>query len=120
MKKGVVEVPRRGLPALLIGTGVWIRDHLLEVGEDYLAGMYREFKRDKKAREVKCGSYQTFRQHIWWLRKLGLIEFVRSEPSENPVLEGRRYYRVVAGRENDPAWRNPRRSLYPESYKKHH
>lgn len=121
MKKGVVEVPRRGLPAVMVSTGVWIRDHLLRVGEDYVGGMYREFKREKQERGVKCGSYQNFRQYIWWLRKLGLIEFVRSEPSENPLLvEGRRYYRVVEGREDDPAWLNPRKMLYSESYRKHH
>lgn len=118
--KGVIRVPRRGLPAFVVSTGVWIRDHLLEVGEDYPLRMYKLLKREKKLRGVKCGSYQSFRQYVWWLRRLELIEFVRSEPSENPVLEGRRYYRVVEGKEDDPAWRNPRRSLYPESYRKHH
>ena len=120
MRKGVVEVARRGLPALIVSTGVWVRDHLLEVGEDYVAAMYRGFKRDKQRTGVRCGSYQGFRQYIYWLRRLGLIEFVRGEPSENPVLEGRRYYRVVPGREKDPAWRNPRQALYSESYEKHH
>jgi len=122
-RKGVVEVPRRGLPAFIISTGVWIRDHLLEVGEDYPAGMYRKFKRAKEEKGVSCGSYQSFRQYIWWLEKLGFIKFVRREPSKNPILEDRRYYRVVKGREDDPGWRNPRRYLYPKSWaerKKHH
>lgn len=119
-RKGVVEVARRGLPAFIVSTGLWIRDHLVEVGEDYPLAMYKLFKFQKKQRGVSCGSYQNFRQYIWWLRKLGLIEFVRSEPSANPVLESRRYYRVVAGTEDNLAWRNPRRTLYPESWKKHH
>jgi len=120
-RKGIVEVPRRGLPAFIISTGVWIRDHLSEVGEDCVAAMYQAFKMDKKNKGVQCGSYQNFNQYIYWLRALKLIEVIRSEPSANPVLVGRRrYYGIVPGTENSSAWRNPRRTLYPESWKKHH
>lgn len=121
MSKGLVEVPRKGvLPAFIVSTGLFIRDHLLDVGEDYSQAIYRKLKKEKTKRGVKVGSYSSFRQYMWWLAQLKLIEFARSESSQNPILQDRRYYRIVPGAEDSPAWQNPRRYLYPKSWEKHH
>lgn len=105
-----------------MNTGMFIREHLLKVGEDYPFRMYRLLKNVKKGLGLKMGSYQNFRNYIYWLRKLGLIEFVREEPSDNPVLvHPRRYYKLTKkGRERPGLFLNPRRALYPRSYIKSH
>jgi len=56
-------------------------------------------------REVKNKtSYSSVRRYFYILEKLGLIEFVREEPSKRPKLAPRRYYKLIIGREDHPAW----------------
>ena len=109
-----------------VSTGVFIYNYLLEHEEAYVSQIYRAFKEEKKSltgwrnRPLKTGSYQSFRNYIWWLHKLGLIEFSREETSTNPVLQPKRYYKLTGkGRKNQYLFFNPRRELYPESYEKH-
>lgn len=108
----------------LPNTGIWIRTRLMKCGEDYPHHMYRLLKEKKKKAGFKVGNYQNFRNYVYWLSHLGLIEFVREEPSSSPVLlSNRRYYRLTAkGRslQSLEAWRNPRKYLYRESWKKSH
>jgi len=110
---------------------MFIRNYLLEKYPDseYVFKMYQRFKdaitnwwleRGREPEEFKAGTYQNFRNYIYWLKKLGLIEKVKSEPSEKPQLQSRNYYRIVWERRDDPAWSNPRRALYPKSYEKKH
>ena len=103
-------------------TGLFIHRHLLEVGEDYPFNMYRLLKQRKTAMGQKAGKYQNLRNYMYWLRRLGLIEYVRSEPSSNPHLKHpRRYYRLTRkGRERRELFNNPRRHLYRESWEKTH
>jgi len=112
-------------------TSGWIRDHLIEKypDSDYVHQMYQEFQKEitkwwlergKEPGEFKVGTYQNFRNYIWWLKKLGLIEKVKSEPSEKPQLQDRNHYRIVWEKKDDDAWSNPRKALYPESYEKKH
>jgi DNA-binding PadR family transcriptional regulator len=103
-------------------SSMFIRDYLLSHGEGYIHEIYRAFREWLKAENyVKLPSYQSFRTYFWRLRRLGLIEFVRDEPSGNPFLKApRKYYRIVPGKENDEGWINPFRSIYLETYLKHH
>ena len=103
-------------------SSLFIRDYLLEHGEGYIHEVYRSFREWLKSEGyTRFPSYQSFRTYFWRLRNLGLIEFVREEPSSNPVLKApRRYYRIVPGMENDVRWINPFRAIYPETYRKHH
>ena len=122
-EKGVIA--RRGrYPRFLISTGMWIRAHLLEVEEDYPLHMWsllRDVKRAHGIREKGIGSYQNFRNYIYWLRRLDLIRFVREEPSLNPVFKPRRYYTYVPENlDKLDLWANPRRALYPETWEKYH
>ena len=112
---------------LVVSTGLFIYNYLLEHEEAYISQIYRAFKREKgsftnwKNRPLKTGSYQNFRNYIWWLRKLGLIEFSREEPSSIPSLQDRRYYRLSSrGRKKQDLFSNPGRDLYLESWKRHH
>jgi len=53
--------------------------------------------------------------HLFYdFRQLGLIEFSHSEPSKAPL--DKRYFRIIAGKENDGAWDSyPHHLLYPSS-----
>ena len=107
-----------------INTGLFIREHLLECGTDYPFRMYRLLKERKKEAGLKVGKYQNFRNYVYWLSQLGLIEFVREEPSKKRAHMtpfNRRYYRLTAkGKREKEAWRNPRKYLYRESWGKGH
>ena len=93
--------------------GEWVRDHLLEVGEDYAHHMHTEYKAFilavSRKRNPHISSYQAFRTLLWTLKKLGLVEPTRREKGHG--LSRRQYYRV-SGDPNDPGWRNPTKTLY--------
>jgi len=115
--KGVIEVPRGFGPRKMVSTGMWIRDHLLQNVEDYIFNMWRQFKKFKK----NPGSYQNFRNYIYWLLQLELIKFVREEPSAVPDFQPRRIYTYVPENvDKEELWTNPRRALYPDSWEKGH
>ena len=115
--KGVIEAPGRYRPRKMVSTGIWIRDHLLQNVEDYPFNMWHQFKKLKK----NPGTYQNFRNFVYWLLQLELIKFVREEPSDAFNFQPRRLYTYVPENiDKDELWRNPRRSLYPESWEKGH
>jgi len=114
--KGVIVTPGIYRPRRMVSTGTWIRDRLLQNVEDYIFNMWREFKKSKK----NPGSYQNFRNFIWWLLQLGLIKFVREEPSSISGFKPRRIYTYVPEKIDDEAWKNPRKALYPISWEKGH
>ena len=94
-------------------TGEWVRDHLSEVGEDYPGSMYRQYKewilRVSKKEDPKTPSYQSFRNAVWQLKKLGLIVPTRKEKGEG---RSRRQYYTISGSLNHPGWRDPRKALW--------
>jgi hypothetical protein len=83
---------------------------------------------DESVIRAKWGSYQNFCNYFYWLRRLGLVEFVKSEPAFDAPREAleefeqRNYYRISKlGLETPPSdlrWRNPRRALYPRTWKR--
>jgi len=126
-------------------TSIWIREYLAGIypEDDYVWGMWQKcrvafvewWKRERVERkliplpirvmEMKFGTYQNFCNYFYWLRRLGLVEFTRSEPGIPERMEGklvpRNYYRISPlGLETPPEdlrWRNPRRALYEWSWK---
>lgn len=103
-----------------VRTGLWIKEHLDEVGEDYVLNMFnqmeRHFKTLKPGKEYQIGSYQTFRTFIWVLQELKLIILVREESVKDKI--SRRYYALNQDKINDPAWNNPRDALYGKPKRK--
>ena len=85
-----------------------LRTLFVENGELYLYEAHRLLRKERKA------SYQSVVRLFYDLRQLGLIEFVRSEPSPAPIAK--RYYRITPGMEDDPRWGGyPHHELYPSS-----
>lgn len=108
---------------LPVSTGGFIRSYLEEHGEATITQLYRALREEKRRLEVKVGGYANLRNYIYWLSRLGLVELSREEPSGNPHLkQPRRYYRLTKRGRELPAyaaeWANPRRRLYPSSWKK--
>lgn len=97
-----------------IGTGEWVKNHLNEVGEDYVLNMFNQmkqhFKNLKPGKVYSVGNYQTFRTYIWMLKELKLITIVREEGSDKP--HPKRYYALNQDKINESAWNNPRDALY--------
>ncbi|PMB75049.1 MAG: hypothetical protein C0193_02440 [Candidatus Bathyarchaeota archaeon] len=64
-------------------------------------------------------SYQNIKNYFWWLTKLGLIEPARKEKAK---IGYKTFYRLTSkGLSLSPdnvMWANPRRALYPKSWKK--
>lgn len=93
-----------------VGTvSIWIRDHLLKVGQDYAYGMWSEWKSRVEEVGYTTSTYQSFAKYIWILKELGLIRRVGKKPSEMGLT--RVYYRIVSGKEKDKAWDHPQRVL---------
>lgn len=88
------------------GTGEWIRSHLLKVREDYVYSVWKQYREHVKGR-YKAPTYENFRRYVNLLKKLGLIIPIRVVVMDNRPNWSRTYYKVVAGKENNPAWRNP-------------
>jgi len=69
----------------------------------------------KKARSnVKVCTYPSFlSNYIQVLKRLGLIEKVRTEPASNPGYFDCVYYRITPGKEKSPEWNHPQKVLDP-------
>jgi len=93
--------------------GVWIKQHLLDVNEDFVYGMWQRWiafvrvARDMKA-EIELGTYAAFRTYIYLLKKYGLIVPTKRERART-TSPGffRQYYRVNTRLLKDPRWLNP-------------
>lgn len=110
-QKGIIEARGRfqDSPRHLVSTSMFIRQHLLEVGEDYVLHMWKVLCQVKGERNLKAGSYTNFRNYIHWLTRLELIRAVREEPARTPVLKPRNYYCVVPeNTEKLALWESPR------------
>jgi hypothetical protein len=90
-------------------TGLWIRDHLNEVGEDYIQHMSTLYRREMKKTKRVVSSYHQFCKMIFVLKSLNLLEFIREEESNRSWLTPRRYYRIKPGKEKSLKWQNPQK-----------
>jgi hypothetical protein len=95
-------VTRRGGP----GMGSRLRDLFKEKGELSPSDAYRLLRLERRT------SYQAVLRLFYDLRRLGLIEFVRAEPS--PTGIEKRYYRIAPGMEDDPRWIGAHHRLFGE------
>lgn len=98
----------------------WIKGFLAEKGEAYVKEMFTAWLQFvEKAKEygvkIKAGNYQTMKQHVWLLNKLGLVIPVRREPSKRKGYFKRTYYSLNPAKVDDPAWNRPLQTLYPRS-----
>ena len=98
--------------------GVWIKQHLQDVGEDFIYDMWERwlaFVNIAHTREalIERGTYTALRTYIYLLKKYGLIIPTKRERAKttNPQFF-RQYYRVNTRLLEDPRWRNPYRP-YP-------
>ena len=90
-------------------TGLWIRDHLNEVGEDYIQHMSTLYRRKMKQSKKIVSSYHQFCKIIYVLESLGLIRFVREEKASREWLKPRKYYSIVKTKQNREKWNNPQK-----------
>lgn len=88
-------------------TGLAIREYLQYVGEGYPYEFYVCFKKVKPST-----SYASIRRYFYILKRIGLIEPTRTEPSKRGGFP-RTYYRIVVY--DDPRWLAPQEALYPET-----
>ncbi len=95
--------------------GVWIRDHLSEVGEDYIQHMSTTYRKELKKSKKVVSSYHQFCKMIYVLESVGLIEFVREEPASKDWLKPRKYYRIKPGKEKSLKWHNPQKYYRPKA-----
>ena len=96
-------------------TGMWIRDHLSKVGEDYIQRMSTAYRKELKQSKKVVSSYHQFFKMIYVLESLGLIEFVREEESSKSWLAPRKYYRIKPGKEKSVKWQNPQKHYMPKA-----
>jgi hypothetical protein len=93
--------------------GVWIRQHLLDVGEDYVGGMWKKWTKfvgdaRKQNAEIEFGTYDSFRTYVYLLKKHGMIVPTRRERAKSPDAGFfRQFYRLNTRRLEDPTWLNP-------------
>ncbi len=95
-----------GLP-----TGLFIRDYLMTHRHAYVEEMWRGLKNERKLHGNRWPSYRSFRNYVYVLRKLGLIEFEGERKSKGTAYP-RRYYRINPNAANDPRWASPQRALF--------
>lgn len=95
--------------------GEAIREHLNEVGEDYVQHMYKVLKERLEEKGVDYwGSRDSFGTYINDLKKLNLIKFSREGEAPFEGAEKRRYYELVEENKDSDAWEKPQIVMYPE------
>lgn len=111
---------------------LFIRDYLANGEESWAYEIYREYKKAAQAIPMHRGkgkrkviSSDGFRDYMYMLRRLGLIEYLRTTTGEidtdeavdksgapAPHLAPKHFIRANMSRINDPAWHNPHKALY--------
>jgi len=121
---------------------LFIRDFLMENPVTWAYAIYNGYRQAMKEetthrgkRKRKAISYAAFSNYMYMFRRLDMVEYVLDEKGEQitedpargnvpdePWVDDedagtrggakRTMIRIVAGKESDPAWSNPRRALY--------
>jgi len=97
----------------LLPTGTFIRDFLLAYKEAYAYEVWKALKKERRERELIAPTYRSFWNTWSILRKLELIRLVRVEQPLPKAKWYRRYFTIVPGMEDHPAWYHPQVALYP-------
>jgi len=103
--------------------GIYIRDHLLENGPDYVFNIYRSYKdfleKAGLSGRIRPGTYSSTRKYLGFLKRLDLIKLdkivkVKITDGRRKYLYKRRYYKLNPDKINSDAWYNPKRAIYGE------
>lgn len=95
----------------------WVRDHLTAVEDDYVYRMWKRwaFFVTWRIPQYGYGGYDEMRTMVYKLRRLGLIETTREEPTLVQGRPQRQFYTAVEEEYGADEWQNPTASLYPDS-----
>jgi len=96
-------------------TGIWIRNHLSKVGEDYIQHMSTLYRKEMRKNKNCVSSYHAFCKLFFILEHINLIEPLHMEESSKSWLKPRKYYRIVKGKENNIEWNNPQKYYKPKA-----
>lgn len=98
--------------------GLWIRGHLLDVGEDYPYGMWKQWNdlcntANSIGVMIPTNNYTQFVIYMSLLQSAGLIEVVREKPyrmEDDPEKRIRiKYYSTIQENIDSDLWNNPRK-----------
>jgi len=120
------EIKRLGRGTSKARVGLWIRDHLLDIEQDWVHHMWGSWiyfcnVARTMGTNFRKDTYPSFVQMIYCLNRLGLIEEVELPKEERYGAKGakelflRTFYRVNPGMEKDERWNYPEAALYPTS-----
>ena len=116
-----------GFAANRIQLSLFVRDFLTANIDSYSMQIYTAYKaavlaqpRNRGKGPRKVSSYHSFLGHMYMLRQLGLVTYlkdtageVESEAAENrPYLAPKLFIQAVPEKLADPGWENPHRALY--------
>lgn len=88
-------------------TSIAIKQYLLQNEFASPSDFYKVY------RELKpTTSYESIAKYFYILRKLGLIEIDRYEPSGRRIPKS--IYKLIPELVDDPRWESPQRALYPQ------
>ncbi len=126
--------PRRGGFRRPIQLSLFIRDAMSNGRQTHAFEIYKEYKeavraippRKKGCAKRRCISYHGFLDYMFILRKLGLIEYVKTPggrivhevattkggDEEAAYLAKTNIIQIVSGQESNPAWQNPWQASY--------
>jgi len=89
--------------------GIWIRDHLSNVKEDYIQHMSTLYRKEMKESKRVVSSYHQFCKIIYVLESLRLIKQTREEKASKDWLKPRKYFSLVKSKKNSIKWSNPQK-----------
>lgn len=108
-----------------IQLSLFIRDFLADGEESWANEIYTAYKKAVEALPRHRGrgkrkviSYHNFLNYMYMLRKLGLIDYLRTdgeidtEVSSKPYLAPKHFIQADMSRIGDPTWNNPHKALY--------
>jgi len=87
-------VPSFGGRTREVTTGEFIRDYLIEQGPDYVRSIHKSYQSFCHDNGEQGCTYSTFRNHMWKLKKIGLVHVVREEDMPGAMNMTKRFYDV--------------------------
>lgn len=86
-----------------VGTGIYIKQYLLENGEAYPYEIWKRLKQQREEEGMKSPTYESFyTNYIWKADQLGLIRKTQEEESKGKF--DRQYYEMSPGEEESACW----------------
>jgi len=89
--------------------GIWIKNHLDQIEEDYIQHMSTLYRKEMKKSKRVVSSYHQFCKIIYVLESLGLIKKTKEEEASKNWLKPRKYFSLVKSKKNSIEWSNPQK-----------